>query len=160
MRAPHRILTSIVLFVAATCPAQPVEYDLLPPSWGSTRDEVSQSRGAPDFAAESFFIYATNVPTAEENLSADLTLWFQTGGLAFASYAFHTDSAAPEIIRRQFDRLSASLELLFGDPESRSSEADSFITEIWLTDDSAVEHTLILEYAEHSLTFTPLPTPN
>lgn len=157
MRASYRILTSIVLFVAAACPAQPVEHDLLPPGWGSTRDEVVQSRGVPDLTAESFFIYATNVSTAEGNLSADLTLWFQIGGLAFASYAFHTDSAKPEIIRGQFNRLSASLGLLLGDPDSRSSEADSFITEIWLTDDSAVEHTLILEYAEHSLTFTPLP---
>jgi len=145
------VLVGVLTSAGGICAA---ENPFILPGWHTNPDEAARVLGPPDFEAEAFVIYTTTVPTIEANLSADLTLWFQSGRLEFASYAF-TAADSIDGIMTDFRSVSALLHDLYGEPASRSEEELQFITEVWLTPTASIEHTTIVRRLEHTITFTP-----
>ena len=114
-------------------------------NWGAGTEEIQITLGTPAFAAESILMYATEILTAEGAIAADLTLWFRTDKLFFASYAFPVIGRTDVELSAEFESISERLRAAYEEPSSRASKPGSFTTEVWNLDELDIEHTLILD---------------
>lgn len=174
-RAHSRLLCSATILVAlvAVTGTTPMWADDAPdadaaqpafalPPWGSDRETVVDSLGPPAFATDTILMYAVLLPPtlATEDLAAvpyaaDLTLWFTSGKLSYASYALPPDETAPAKLTAQFASVAALLREAYGPPASQTESAGVFITEVWNLDDTDIEHTVVLDPArrDHVVVF-------
>ena len=125
-------------------------------NWGAGVEEIQADLGVPAFAADSILIYPTEILTAEGAVAADLTLWFRTDNLFFASYAFQIVDRSNDDLSVQFQTISERLRAAYDAPSSRASKPGSFTTEVWNLEELDIEHTLILDpgRVDHVVTFT------
>ena len=141
-------------------PNDPATQSTVPPfsqlAMGASPDEIRTQLGPPAFAEDSILMYATEALTPQGPVAADLTLWFSSGELFFASYALPVDGLTETDLASQFDAISQTLRAEFGEPSSRASTPGSFTTEVWNLDDINIEHTIILDAGrtDHVVTIT------
>lgn len=157
-----RLLTAVLVIIAVTGPstllvADETETPVFPTlNWGAGGEEIQIALGTPAFAAESILMYATEILTTEGAIAADLTLWFRTDKLFFASYAFLVIGRTDDELSAEFESISERLRAAYDEPSSRASTPGSFTTEVWNLDDLDIEHTLILDpgRVDHVVTLT------
>ena len=129
--------------------ARPTRFGPFP--WGSTPSEVREAYGTPYLAEPSILLYSVTV----QDTTADLTFWFSSGELVYASYAFPAADTAERLMER-YRQLGRELRVIYGLPSSTAGDEIDYVTEAWIRKEGDIEHTVVLQPGrlEHVVVFT------